>query len=63
MIKFCKINDEYIVCDNATIEKYKLKVEFEITEEEFSKYDNTYYTDNGKLVLGYKPQNEENMEE
>ena len=51
MIKFCKIEDRFVICDDNTIKKFNLTVEKEITEEEYSKLGEVYTTKNGELVF------------
>lgn len=51
MIKFCKIENRFVICDDNTIKKFNLTVEKEITEEEYSKLGGVYTTKNGELVF------------
>lgn len=62
MVNFCKIDGSYMTCDDATIKKYNLKIERTISKEDFAKYGNDYYTENGELILGKNPK-ESNREE
>ena len=51
MIKFCKIEDRFVICDDNTIKKFNLTVEKEITEEEYFKLGGVYTTKNGELIF------------
>ena len=55
MLKFCKLNNEYIMCDDNTIAKYNLKVLYELSEENYKTYGSSFYTENGELVFGKSP--------
>ena len=51
-MKFCNFNGEILSCDDATIEKYRLQVLKEVSDEEFIKNGCQYYIDAGEIVLG-----------
>lgn len=52
MLKFCKYENDIVLCDQNTIDKFNLSVVKEITEEEYAQNDNTYYVVNDEVHLG-----------
>lgn len=55
MAKFTLINNEYIMVDQNTIDKYNFTNIIEIDDNELNKVGGDYYTKNGELILGTNP--------
>lgn len=56
MAKFTKIDNQYVLVDQSTIDKYKFETIKEIDDNTLAKFNGDYYTKNGELILGTDPQ-------
>lgn len=58
MIKFCKIDGIYYMCDDETIKLRNLTVEKEIDEQEYIRLGGDFYQINDDLIIGKNPKGE-----
>ena len=58
MIKFCKIDNIYYICDDNTIKLRNLIVEKELDEEEYFRLGGDFYQVGDELIIGKNPKGE-----